>query len=357
MKTRGGTVLILVSAISALLVAMSLAFLTRVRSDVEEGALQLQLAQARVTLVAACQYIQEASRIGWDINGWDTAFPSRGTLDRTPNPGISSEHPEAFGWIDVRDGTMGPRITTMPTTAILTPTGSRPQDEPEPVQTSSGSWRFPIGVPVRFDLYVPQITPYAISQRAGYNPVSTAAPDLGRAYLRFPDPQPVSRLNNWAGTTTDPAAGVNATEFARWAQGDLTPRQGTSGRTWFRLVREPSGAVFTVTCGAGGSRGFKNWDEVRAAGAEAQALFNNETDFNAIAMSETRLWYRVEWSAATTVIDMNYLREHEEFSFRVSTPTFIGGDPDRNYSGQQMAPNMGGTIQWIQRLRHEPAVW
>lgn len=364
MSTRHGTVLIMVSAISALLVSLSIAFLARVRSDVEDGDLQLKLAQARVTLVAACQYIQEASRIGWDIQGWDTAFPSRGTLDRTPNAGVSFEHPEAFGWIDVRDGSLGPRITSLPGSTPTQLIGSRPQEETQPVSTSAGSWRFPIGKPVRFDLFVPQVTPYAISQRATYNPVETSAPDLGRAYLRYPDPQPVNRLNNWRGTSTDPANGVDATEFVRWktgernTNGDLIPRQGTLGRTWFRLVREPSGAVFTVTCGAGGTRGFKDWDEVMAAGFEARALFNDDRRFfAAIAATELRLFYRVEWSPATTVIDMNYLREHEEFSFRVSTPTQIGGDPDRNYSGQQMAPNMGGTIQWIQRLRQEPTVW
>lgn len=347
MTARSGTVLIIVSALSALLVSLSLTFLARVRSDVEEGDLQIQLAQARVTLVAACQYIQEASRIGWDIKPGAV-----GSVDRPPEAAQWTEHLEAFGWIDVRDGALGPRITTSASTPS-NPSGSHPYD---PADIDSGALRFPIGKPQRFDLYVEEAPPYAISLRATYNPVSTVAPDNGRAYLRYPDPQPARGLNHWAGTSADPAFGVSGADFARWEEGDPRPRQATVGRTWFRLVREPTGAVFTITCGAGGTRGYRTWQEVKDA-TDTDRFNNDEVYFNTLAASEVRLWYRVEWSPATTAIDMNFLREHEEQTFRVGTPTYRGNNPDNNYSGQQMAPNMGGTIQWIQRLRHEPEVW
>lgn len=330
MNSRRGTVLIIVSALAALLVSLSLTFLARVRSDVEEGEVQAQLAQARVTLVAACQYIQEASRIGWGADS-------------------GREHAETFGWIDVRDGTLGPRIASAGN--VPGASGGRPTDP-----GGDGNTRFPIGVPQRFDLWVPEVPPFAISMRATYNPVDTAAPDNGRAYLRYPDPQPARALNGWRGTPADPGAGVGNAGFAAWVLGKPEPRPHTVGRTWFRLVREPTGSVFTVTCGAGGSRGFRSWQEVREAG-ETALFHDDDTLFNTLRASELRLWYRVEWSPATTVIDMNFLREHEEHSFRVGTPTHAGGNPDNGYSGQQMAPNMGGTIQWIQRLKHEPAVW
>jgi hypothetical protein len=330
MNSRRGTVLIIVSALAALLVSLSLTFLARVRSDVEEGEVQFQLAQARVTLVAACQYIQEASRIGWGADG-------------------GQEHAETFGWIDVRDGTLGPRIASAGN--VPAASGGRPADP-----GGDGNARFPIGVPQRFDLWVPEVPPFAISMRATYNPVDTGAPDNGRAYLRYPDPQPARALNGWSGTPADPGAGVGNAGFAAWVSGKPGPRQHTVGRTWFRLVREATGSVFTVTCGAGGSRGFRSWQEVQAAG-ETALFHHDDTVFNTLRASELRLWYRVEWSPATTVIDMNFLREHEEHSFRVGTPTHAGGNPDNGYSGQQMAPNMGGTIQWIQRLKHEPAVW
>lgn len=330
MNHRRGTVLIIVSALAALLVSLSLTFLARVRADVEESDLQFQLAQARVTLVAACQYIQEASRIGW------------GTTTGT-------EHAEAFGWIDVRDGTLGPRIASAGN--VPPASGGRPSDP-----GGDGAARFPIGVPQRFDLWVPEVPPFAISMRATYNPVDRGAPDNGRAYLRYPDPQPAQGLNRWAGTTANPGAGVTDADFAAWVEGKPQPRQHTVGRTWFRLVREPTGSVFTVTCGAGGSRGYRNWGEVVTA-SDTALFHDDERFFNALRATELRLWYRVEWNPATTVIDMNFLREHEEHSFRVGTPTHVGGNPDNGYSGQQMAPNMGGTIQWIQRLRHEPPVW
>ncbi len=343
MNQRSGTVLIIVAALSALLVSLSLTFLVRVRSDVEESEVQLQLAQARVMLVAACQYIQESSRIGWDI-----APGSRGTADQPPNAGTGTEHAEAFGWIDVRDGTLGPRIMTTGSPPV--PTGNVPADPGD-----VGNLRFPVGVPQRFDLYVQQTPPCAISMRATYNPVSTLAPDSGRAYLRYPDPQPALALNSWAGTVATPGAGVSSAGFAAWLQGDPTPRQATVGRSWFRIVREASGSVFTITCGAGGTRGFRFYNDMTAA--EKLTFSNDPSFFHSLRNAEFLLWYRVEWSPATTVIDMNFLREHEEHSFRVGTPTHYGAGADNGYSGQQMAPNMGGTIQWIQRLRHEPDLW
>ena len=80
------------------------------------------------------------------------------------------------------------------------------------------------------------------------------------------------------------------------------------------------------------------------------------------------LWYRVEWSPATTATDMPSVENGSEESFRMSPPNSTGGNPvqvytntagrlTQNYSGQLMAPNMGGTIQWIQRLRKEPDIW
>ena len=41
----------------------------------------------------------------------------------------------------------------------------------------------------------------------------------------------------------------------------------------------------------------------------------------------------------------------------VTVMTFRGGAPYMDYSGQWRGPNMGGTIQMIQRLVHEPTTW
>jgi hypothetical protein len=91
LKTRQGTILIIVSGISVLLLGMSVAFLARTGSDAEENRMVVREAQARIMLVAACSYVQECSRLGWD----DPATP---------------QHEEAYGWIDVRDGDVGPKV-------------------------------------------------------------------------------------------------------------------------------------------------------------------------------------------------------------------------------------------------------
>src|SRR5476651_1933059 len=86
---RRGAVLILVAGVAGLMVALSVAFLTRMRSDAEENMLIVREAQARIMLTAACSYIQEASRLGYD----------------------QGNHEEAYGWIDVRNGKLGPKAT------------------------------------------------------------------------------------------------------------------------------------------------------------------------------------------------------------------------------------------------------
>ena len=87
---RSGTVLIVVAGLSALLASMTIAFLIRQRSSAEESTQFEQDIQARIMLIAGCNYIQETSRIGYD-------------------DGVDPYHREAFGWVDVRqlnaDGT------------------------------------------------------------------------------------------------------------------------------------------------------------------------------------------------------------------------------------------------------------
>ena len=63
---RHGTILIIVAAISALMASLALTFLVRMRSDVQESETLMREAQAHIMLTAACQYIQEAARLGYD---------------------------------------------------------------------------------------------------------------------------------------------------------------------------------------------------------------------------------------------------------------------------------------------------
>ncbi len=339
---RSGTVLIIVAGISALLSSLALVFLLEGRNDLQEMTILVHEAQARLMLTAACDFIQERARLGLDSAAL-----------------TSGEHIEGHGWIDVRDGSLGPR----PNTAAIT--SAERALTPYPVDPGDvGKTNFPIGVPQRFPMHVLVQPPYAIQLATGYNPVQMTAPDSGKSYLRYPDPQPVT-ANGWLRDLAHPEGSVTGANFAAWAAGDPTPRMNSYGMSWFRLVRERTGAVFTVTCGCGGTQGFRlqEWngsDPATAMTANDKARFANDYEsFRAFDASEIRMWYRVEWNAATTATDMNYLREHTEEHFIVASPTYTGGGSGVHvaYSGTMMAPNMGGTIQWIQRLRTEPAVW
>ncbi|HYE04983.1 MAG TPA: hypothetical protein VEL07_05600 [Planctomycetota bacterium] len=88
-SARPGAVLIVVAGICGLMAALSIAFLARMRTDASEMAVVVRDAQAKLMLSAACAYVLEAGRIGWDD---------------------SPLHRECFGWIDVRDGRVGPKF-------------------------------------------------------------------------------------------------------------------------------------------------------------------------------------------------------------------------------------------------------
>ena len=73
---RSGTILIIVAGICALLASLTLAFILRSRSSLEEtNALEADV-QARIMLIAACNYVCEASRIGYEpLNPLDPLYP------------------------------------------------------------------------------------------------------------------------------------------------------------------------------------------------------------------------------------------------------------------------------------------
>ncbi len=177
-RARRGAVLILVAGIAALLISISLAFLTRMRSDAEETVLTMRETQARLMLSAACNYILEASRLGWETP------PPPGLVPPDAPP---SAHQEAFGWIDVRDGKVGPRLANeeaLPTT---------------PERPLGDSVHFPFYHGFRFPMYVRERPPYAIRLDAVYNPIAASGPDEGLPWLINPDPQPLAS-NRWSGS-------------------------------------------------------------------------------------------------------------------------------------------------------------
>lgn len=346
-RPRSGTILIIVAGISGLLASLALAFLARLQANNAGGLEVMQQAQIRLTLVAACSYIQEASRIGWEHPDYTGRY-----------------HLEASGWIDVRDGAPGPKYrSSSESLAMMRNASGRPEVPETPYATQEGvlgTAMFPIGIPRRFPLYRMQRPPFAIQNRACYNPViaDPGDPDYTslRAYKRYPDPLPAID-NGWRPSPSQPGrmeTHVASSGYGIWRKGDQAPCGHTCAKAWFRLLREPAGSVFLVTVGSGGTMGWRTWEEAVADDAAmARGCFGHAVNFRAAQAEEVRQWYRLEWSPYVAATDHHLLQQHESTidTYRTWTPN---GGRDQ---GQFFTHNMGGTIQWIQRLREEPRNW
>ncbi len=323
--SRRGTVLIIVAGVSALLAALALAFLARMRSDTEESQHLLRYAQAKIMLAAACNYVQETSRLGWHTND-----AGRVAVDG------EMIFQEAYGWVDVRDGSIGPKgkknDASDPGFSPLVPLAS----------LSSGKWPS-IGSFVRCPMYRMKRPPYAISLDAGHNYMATdnpASADYCYPLLRNQDPRPAQ----------------NVSTYAEFAAGDKRPVVETTGKAWFRVFRDGPG-TFIVTCGSGGSDGFKHWDEMNV---DEKLVFNNDRPyFESLRNSEVRLHYRIEWTAAVTEVSYHNL-QHE---IGRATEHYESWPPNASHAWsssrrtQTWMKNPVGTIRWIQRLVMEPTFW
>lgn len=333
-RNRDGTILIIVAALSALLAAMSLTFLVHMRSDVEESQFVLQHAQAKIMLAAGCNYIQETSRIGWDRSKDSGAVSP-------PIPVVNGLriHEEAFGWIDVRNGRPGPLNRA---------------EQSLVGNVSSSEWPN-IGTHVRCPMFVRTAPPYATRLNTGYNTMETKDPssaDYCFPLLRYPDPQPLDNLNDY-----DPTApgSVSAARYTQFTQGDPRPLAHTVGRSWFRVFRDGP-ATFIITCGTGGTLGYKDWLEIPTADRN---YFNDITFFNMLKHAELRLHYRVEWSAAGVETSFQNLqheiaRTHDHYE---SWPPNASHAWSSSRRTQTWIKSPVGSIRWIQRLATEPKFW
>jgi hypothetical protein len=410
---RRGSVLVIVAGICAILLMFSVAFLMRMRTDSQESALVAQDTQARIMLVAAMQYIQESSRLGWRKPGGDPATDG--------NPGN-----EAFGWTDIRDGGIGPRgLRNLTSGKIPVPTwwtgGAYPDDlavDPKKDPRNEFSYaegglpgirRWPCpGSTVRGYMYMKTAPPCAVKMLKAPNgiealPTVDPAPLIDSAYTlsnlqthrdeysarcvaawlpfsnqmfnggyRALDPQPVS--DTWA-------------EFRK---GDPTPRSESTAMAWFRIYRElpsdhdndgkfsngspcwwdrvplKSHSAFIVACGAGATMGYRFWDtsdpgydpSLEPVTAKASGLFPGENAFRMVSASQRILWYRIEWTANTgSGVDAS---ENSGMSSRENTSRWILGG---HYAGLRDVPitnrvaSYFGAIKWIQRLEKDPVKW
>ncbi len=341
---RSGTLLIIIAGCSALLATLAIAFLVRERNSAEEIAQFQREVQARIMLVAACDYVLEGSRIGYDIPPDPLHIGSDPTIN----------HVEAFGWIDVRQPVTdaagkvtGPLIG--PNTRGAKATDIVPLFNATPVEDSDGdgvmdrpAWPA-IGGVARCPMYEMKRPPFAIQLAAAYNPINTdpSNPIFGLPYLSHPDPQP------------------QAASRSEYFSADPTPVGNSADLAWFRVYRDGP-ATFVVTCGAGATQGFRDWNEVRGAGTQARQRFNDDQAFfNSLLDAEVRFWYRIEWNAAVASPAVHNIKNAWDqgsedhfvsYSVNVSESTI-------NPRSQSMPKNMGGTIRWIERLRYAPTLW
>ncbi len=337
---RSASTLVVIAGLAAMLAGLVLAFLTRMRLDAEDALLVMREAQARIMLIAACNYVQEASRLGYD--------PDEG--------GATPVRTEAFGWIDVRDGAIGPK------------------DQYGTPLWTAGAWPA-VGTAVRCPMHALRRPPCATRMTVAYNPIATdeGDPAFGLPYLQRPDPQPA--VPNYGtpdidATVSDALVIAGETNWDLYLAGDPRPRPSTTGLAWFRCYRD-SPATFVVTCGAGATLGFRAWVEM---GPDDRAAFGDREGFATALAAEVRTWYRIEWSAAVQahedkVYDANNMNSDMYMWNAVNVSGFWGGgNPDQRRArgnklnagwqwAKQNPRNLAGTIRWVQRLREPPTNW
>ncbi len=349
-RSRSGMLLIIALGLAAIMAGLMLSFVSRIRMSTRESVLIEAQAQCRLMLAAACLYIQESSRLGWDD-------PS------------TAQHEEAFGWVDVRDGQIGPK------TWAATPGGTdyRLCFNPAAVDAlGRPSWPAVGGI-LRAPMYVMERPPWAIAINATPNPLDNGRlpgdPLFGVPLLRRPDPQPIFA------TSAVPAS--TAVAWQQFRDGNRLARAQSTNRGWMRIFRE-SPATFVVTVGSGASLGYRDWAEVQAFAGDADFL-NDSTVFTEIANDEIRLWYRLEWSPAIGGADGGLLTHENKpdleqwgtGSGQIDQFQWLDGNipaapfskiPNTGSPGSIEDPhalqvNQGGTIAWIQRLIAAPEQW
>ena len=340
---RRASVLVIIAGVLAMLSVLSVAFLMRMRQDAQESDLVIHLAQCRLMLHSGMQFVQESSRLGYAT---------------AADPSV-----EAWGWIDVRNGAIGPR-----------------DNNSAPLYTA-GSWPAP-GSVKRAPMHLVKRPPFAVVPHMYPNRIPTetdSAVDpqyvdrFGVPLLSKPDPLPAF----------DPALGAytgSAAQRQSWALGDLQPVDGSLGLAWFRIYRETgsepdrpakagaAGATFVITVGSGSTQGFKDWAEVTAGGAGAQ-FDDSPSMFASLAAAEIRQWYRVEWSAAVGGGEMRSLGQHiqETKNWKggrnnhARSPLNTSRSRNKESGGETFSSaeprNYVGTISYIQRLETPPSAW
>jgi hypothetical protein len=257
------------------------------------------------------------------------------------------------------------------------------------------------GGAARLPMHLHQRTPYAVGMDRAPNPF--AVPDWNADAFRYAeydmDALPVRPL---------------ATTFSDFVAGDLSIRPESAGMAWFRIYREadadhdgdgvpaydtidhgPNHGIFVITCGAGGTLGFRDWDEVRSIYPDPSDRPFDRSSFETMRAQESIVWYRVAYSAAvsagtfgnTMQVEHSFkdgnndhhwqfklLASNREADPAVDPSTSIAGYrrslqlamPRQQaglawvewlYYGGTVTTNALGTIDWIMRLESQPLNW
>jgi hypothetical protein len=376
-RCNRGTVLIVVAGIAAMLAAVMMTFLARLRGEADKSRLLVQEAQARVMLSAALMYIQEGARLGWGSEG--------------------------FGWCDVRDGSLGPRGPVQSDGSIPQPTwwtyGAYPPPAGFPAAPIVPSLRWPApGSAMQGDMQAWVRPPYAIELTYAYNPVPYEAsittlsegggnasvykdPFLAKAFTApgakaSLQPQPVaSTWTDFQSGLVDATSGAAIIEPTSAGLGwfrvyrETDADRDNDGDPWYDRVAYPPGnnATFIITCGAGATRGYRFWDlpdaqsrALEPVTASESGLFVDETMFNDLLRDSRILWYRVEWSGATGANFNPQVYFDNGGQYRILTAQRIQDSWNdrmpRQVNGSNPISQLG-TIKWIQRLDREPPKW
>lgn len=334
--TRRGSILVIVAALCVLLLTSFLVITRQLRADTTDGTILMRDAQARIMLPSALGFILESARLG-QHNG-----------------------EESFGWTDVRDGGVGPRgpirangsLPPEVSGAAWPALGTHYRADMTPWMRPPKAVRLtraynPLSVPTEWlEEYERSGFPESSKLHLMLNPTQGDEEMIGR----IPG-NPSHKISDWYWTenTDDPIPtdkGLAIHWNRIWLEitkpfdafeeryhhalqpqpdsdaltdfiaGDRQPRAECAGLGWFRLYRERehdhngdgspwfdtaplSGhGVFIITCGAGQTRGYRDWHEVLADGAGALFL-DDPAHFEELRARERILWFRAEWSGFT----------------------------------------------------------
>ena len=391
---RHGSVLIISIGLLAVLLALGMAFLARMRLSADESLHIVREGQARIMLQSACHYLMESSRMGWapPLLGLNASDDEAATLMAT------------CGWTDIRDGSLGPRPVPLPAgtpqpswwSASWPPYNSAVPPVPPPIWWTyakpynlaprawdgagaddnlppAGLRRWPCpGSVVRIDAYRVERPRYAVIPAYTLNPVlmPVAPAPATSAIEPYPGGVAALKLNDeWGGgtpiwaefyyRTLDSVIGRSgggaiqgtgkgaldpqpiSDTYSQFAAGDATPVPSSMNLAWFRIYRETMADHDNIPVAANDPdrvplRGYNTFIIACGAGSSRGFRFwGDESEYLARPEIEP-----VTASASGLFPDKAFFEQQRSVErivwFRVEWSGYQGGNFDSVYAYQAM---------------------